>query len=77
MTNVTITFDEAVLAEARREAEQAGKSLSRYLADLVTPEQKRLREERMAAMDAFFKVAKSVKLSGEAYKFDREDASRG
>jgi hypothetical protein len=73
MTNVTVTLDEAVLAAARQEAERAGKSLSRYLADLLTAEQKRLAEERMAGMDAFLKVAKSVKLAGEAYKFDRDE----
>jgi len=74
MTNVTVTLDEAVLTEARREAERHGKSLSRYLADLVTAEQARLREERVASMDTFLKLAKSVKLTGEAYKFNREDA---
>lgn len=73
MTNVTVTLDEGVLTEARREAERLGKSLSRYLADLVTAEQDRLREERMASMNAFLKLAKSVKLTGEPYKFDREE----
>lgn len=73
MTNVTVTFDEAVLAEARREADRLGKSLSRYLADLVAAEQSRLSAERVAAMDAFFEVAGSVKLSGAPYKFNRND----
>jgi hypothetical protein len=73
MTNVTVTLDEAILAQARREAERAGKSLSRYLADLVAAEQARLRAERVAAMDAFFEVARSVKLEGEAYKFNRDE----
>lgn len=36
MKNVTVSMDEATLAEARIRAATIGKSLSRYLADLVS-----------------------------------------
>jgi hypothetical protein len=35
LKNVTVSMEESVLAEARVKAAQAGKSLSRYMADLV------------------------------------------
>lgn len=35
MKNVTVSLDEALLAEARVKAARAGKSLSRYMAGLV------------------------------------------
>jgi hypothetical protein len=73
MTNVTITMDDALLARARREADQAGKSLSRYLADLIAAEEERLRTARMAAMDGFLALANHVPLDRPDWKFDREE----
>ena len=73
MANVTITLDDDALACARREAENAGKSLSRYLADLVAAEERRLRTERMAAMDKFLALAKHVPLDRPDWKFDRDE----
>jgi hypothetical protein len=73
MANVTVTLDDALLDRAREEAGRAGKSLSRYLADLILAEDERLRAGRVAAMDRFLTLAKSVKLEGEAWKFDREE----
>jgi hypothetical protein len=73
MANVTITFEERVLAFARAEAEAAGVSLSRWIADLVAAEGARVREQRTEAMNDFVALARSVKLEGAPYKFDREE----
>jgi hypothetical protein len=73
MANVTITLDEDLLRRARAEAEAAGKSLSRWLADLVAAEEARLRAERVAAMEGFVALARAVKLEGDPYRFDREE----
>ena len=41
MANVTIALDEALLLRVRDQARLAGKSLSRYVADLIAAEDKR------------------------------------
>lgn len=59
MKNVTVSLDETVLAEARVRAARAGKSLSRYMADLVKadavgtrlPGTPATREEQIAALN--------------------------
>jgi hypothetical protein len=53
MANVTISLDDAVLAHLRWDAQKAGKSISRYIADLVAADQERLRQDSIAAMEAF------------------------
>lgn len=73
MTNVTITLDDALLAEVRREADRAGKSVSRYLADLLAAEQERRRAEGMAAMEQFLTHAATLRASGDPWTFDREE----
>jgi hypothetical protein len=73
MANVTITLDDEALARVRAEAEAAGKSLSRWIADLIAAEEKRLTGERVAAMDGFVALARSVRLGGAPYRFDREE----
>lgn len=73
MANVTITMDDDLLARVRREADRAGKSLSRYLADLIAAEEERLRQESIAAMDKFLALAKYVPATGEPWKFDRDE----
>jgi hypothetical protein len=73
MANVTISFDDDVLARARAEAEAAGKSLSRWIADLVAAEEARVRKEQAVAMEGFVALARSVKLEGAPYRFDREE----
>jgi hypothetical protein len=73
MANVTITLDDALLAEVRREAERAGKSVSRYLADVLKAAQDQRQAERMAAMEQFLELAKYVPTEGEPWKFDRDE----
>jgi hypothetical protein len=73
MANVTITLDDEALARARAEADTAGKSLSRWIADLIAVEEARLIAERVAAMEGFVTLARSVKLAGAPYRFDREE----
>ena len=59
MQNVTVSLDDRIAADARVKAASAGKSLSRYLADLVEADVagKRLpgtpvtREEQIAAIE--------------------------
>jgi hypothetical protein len=70
VANVTVTLDDALLARARREADRAGKSLSRYLADLIAAEDERLRAESVATMEAF--LAHQV-VSPEPWTFDRDE----
>lgn len=73
MTNVTITLDDALLARTRREADQVGKSLSRYIAELIAAEEERLRAARMVAMDDFLALSKHVPLDRPDWKFDRDE----
>lgn len=73
MANVTVTLDDAVLAEARNAADGDGKSLSRFLAELVEADLARRRGERVVAMGAFLDVARAVKLDGAAYTFNRDE----
>ncbi len=49
MKNVTITLDEDVAAWARVEAAKAGKSLSRYLADILSEQKRMAGNQRVAA----------------------------
>ncbi|WP_187972252.1 hypothetical protein [Aquibium microcysteis] len=66
MKNVTVSMDEAILAEARVKAARAGKSLSKYMAGLVEadvgsvrlPGTAATREEQIAALDAMLKGPK-------------------
>jgi hypothetical protein len=53
MANVTITLDDMVLANARRTADRAGKSLSRYIADIVEATMAAKAAERVASLDVF------------------------
>jgi hypothetical protein len=73
MKNVTITLDEEAADWARDEAARTGKSLSRYVADLIGVEQERARAEQIAAMDALLARAARIRLAGEPQAFDRED----
>jgi hypothetical protein len=52
MKNVTISMDEETAAWARVEAAKAGKSLSRYVGDLLAEGRERS-SKRKAAIDAF------------------------
>ena len=73
MANVTITVDDGMLARVRREAEAAGKSLSRWIADLIEAEEARLTAERVAAMEKFLELAKYVPATGKPWKFNRDE----
>jgi hypothetical protein len=53
MANVTISLDDNVLEHLRWDAKKTGRSISRYIADLVAADQERLRQESVAAMEAF------------------------
>lgn len=72
MKNVTVSMDEAILAEARVKAARAGKSLSKYMAGLVEadvgnvqpPRTAATREEQIAALERF--------LSGPKWSIMRE-----
>jgi hypothetical protein len=48
MANAIVTLEDDLLGRARREADRAGKNLSRYLADLVEAGDARKRAERDA-----------------------------
>lgn len=73
MANVTVTLEDTLLERARREADRAGKSLSRYLADLIAAEDARLKAERVAAMDAFLALSEYVPLDRPDWTFDRDE----
>ena len=73
MANVTVTLDDALLARARREADRAGKSLSRYLADLIAAEDKRLKADQMAALEKLLALADQVPMNRPDWKFDRDE----
>ncbi len=72
MKNVTVSLDEATLAEARVRAARAGKSLSRYMSDLVAEDVNRLvpspvQTGRMSQKDALEQL-----LSGPKWSILRE-----
>lgn len=73
MANVTVTLDDALLSRARFDAERAGKSLSRYLADLIEAEDARLRAASVAAMQEFLSLSAQVPLDRPDWKFDRDE----
>jgi len=66
MKNVTVSVDEAVLGEARVKAAKAGKSLSKYMADLVEADVRGTRlpgtpvtwEEQIGALKAILSGSK-------------------
>jgi hypothetical protein len=71
MANITITLDEVVMTRVRAAAKTSGKSISRWVTDVIVAEDARLRDQESAAMADFVALARSVKLDGAPYQFDR------
>jgi hypothetical protein len=78
MKNVTISLDEDTAVWARVEAAKAGKSLSRYLADLLTERRRGLQPEPLRILQEFLEgsgvpgIAKDMPKRDELYA-ERED----
>jgi hypothetical protein len=53
MGNVTITLDDVILAHARRTADRDGKSLSRYIGEIVEAAMAAKAADRVASLDVF------------------------
>jgi hypothetical protein len=72
--NVTITLDDRSLDEAKKLAASRGKSLSRFIQELV---HRALRPQQEPGEDEFFRLIKELKPNSKGWKWNREEIYEG
>jgi hypothetical protein len=77
MKNITITLDEKTAARARRQAAQAGVSLSRYVGELIEKSLRHSRDYERAMQRFFARQSRVINESGSPYPKREELYDRG